>query len=289
MVELLSSGKREHLQKLLSLCQATFGDHSQELVAARHQHALALISAGEHAAAAEGLQECIGTYYRHGMQQACLLASMHIALGVALHAQERHDGAEECYLHAIDLVHEHFGREDPAASSAHSNLGALYLKRGDIDQAKRHFELALRRGQCIMGVFRLKLAAVHRCLAECHAHELSWAAALSERTKALRIYERQLGFDDERTASARVEVAHAHVRLRDLNPALGQLLKARVAWAHARDQPALLRVSRLLACVYCACGRYADAAVELRSAGVADADAPRLLEAVEVLAAASGW
>lgn len=297
---LLRRGRRpregvDHLVRLVTLCEASFGEESLEAVAARHQLALAQLVAGEHVTAAQALERGIASYYRHSMQHGCLLASMHLALGVALHTQGRLERAEESYLHAADLCQEHLGRDDPAAASAHSNLGRLHLDAGNLDQAKAAFGRAVKLMQCVMGVrpLKIKLAGVNLCLAECHAREGGWEEALQSRAKALEIYERLCGAADERTVGARVDVAQCYVRLRDPNRALGQLLKARAACAAQMAdgaQVALARTSRLLVCVLCALGRFADAAAELRGSGIPDAEAEQMLAAVDVLAASkSSW
>lgn len=284
------------MMRLASLCSATFGESSAEAVAACHQLALAHISAGEPGAAVDGLERAIAAFYRHSMQHSCLLAAMHLALGVALHVQGHLLGADECYQHAIDLVHEQLGRDDPAACSAHANLGSIHLGAGELERARREFGRALKLAQCVLGVrpLKLKLAGLHLGLAECHARAGSWEEALDGRAKALAIYERTCGGADERTAGAHVDVAHAHVRLRQPARALAHLLKARAACAPlpagggAAAAAQHARIARLLACVYCALGRHADASAELYALGPADAEAERMREAVGALAASEG-
>jgi tetratricopeptide (TPR) repeat protein len=290
MSDLLELGRVDHLARLVALCVSTFGEPSREVVAARHHLALAHICAGEHSTAAELLQDAIGCYYLHAMQHPCLLASMHVALGVALHRQERLEGAEECYLHAIDIVQEHLGRDDPATSSVHANLGILSLAMGRLEPAKRSFSRALKLAQCIMGWRQLKVAALHRCLAECHAREASWAEALQSDTHALKIYERRCGSGDDRTIAARVEVARAHMRLKDPTRALGQLLKARAACAAHGRHDSTLPVAKMLASAYSALGRHAEAASQLSAAGADDAEASQMLEALRALEeSANSW
>ncbi|KAG8469044.1 hypothetical protein KFE25_007562 [Diacronema lutheri] len=280
----------DQLGRLVALCEATFGEPSLEVVAARHHLALAHVWAGDAAAASELLQAAISSYYRHAMQHGSLLASMHVALGAALHAQGRLDAAEESYLHAIDIVHEYLGRDDPAASSAHANLGLLRLDAGRLDQAEIDFTRALRLAQCVLGVRSLKLASLHRCLGDCHARRSRWEDALRSRAQALDIFERQCGSTHMQTVHARLDVAHAHMRLSDAARAIGQLRKARAAAAaDDGDSDVLVRTSRLLACAHVALGQYADARAELRSAAAADAEAASMLEAVDVLAAASRY
>jgi tetratricopeptide (TPR) repeat protein len=290
----------EHMSRLLKLCEATFGESAPECLAASYYLALAHLAAGEPARAAELLRDDIKRAYRllEPSLAPCLLASLHVALGAALHAQRQYDGAEELFLHALDLIQDAYGRDDPAASSVHANLGLLHLERGlpaKLPEARRQMALALRRAQCVMGTRQTTLAALHRGLAECAAREGDWAAALVARRQAVAIYARELGADDEATADARVELAQAHLRLRDGQRALGELIKARAIYAAraaaAPDQPhaaaALDRACRLVACAYSGLGRYADASAELRSARARSADTPRMLQALEVLATSS--
>lgn len=256
----------QSLSRLVEHCRTAYGDGSREHIAAMHQLGLTHVESGDADKAAEALSEALEAHNRLVPADPQLLGAIHLALGATNARRHQLELAEESYHHAAEVLTEAFGKDFPGATSAHFNLGLVYLEGGRLRQAKHHLLRAQALARCVLGPPTADLGDILCALGEAHLRAGDKGAAVDAYRKAVGALGRSCGERHARTSLARVDLAFALMQRRKEAEAIAQLLTARDAQQAdaAGDAAELARTCRVLACVYVQAGRLHDAALTLR-------------------------
>lgn len=191
---------KEIYQRLLSLCEETFG-YSKQTASSYNNIGNVYNNLGNYDKALKNHNKALEIYKKVLSEECSDTAMSYNNIGCDYYNLGNYDKALKCYTDALKTRKKVLGEEHTDTATSYNNIGSAYCKLGEYNKALDNFTKALKIQEKVLGEEHIDTAMTYHNIGSVDRKLGKYDDALEYYDKALKIFQSKLGSEHSYTKS----------------------------------------------------------------------------------------